>query len=76
MMMVFAIGALTAGLLVSLLLNCLLVRTMYKEHEKTCTRLMCKDVAEYKAITEDSEKQQVETPHQKALRKWREKGNG
>jgi hypothetical protein len=35
---------------------------------------MCKDVHEYKAMTDDVEKAPAESAHQKAIRAWREKG--
>ena len=72
--MIFALGAMGACLLLSVGLNCLLIRTMYKEHRDTCLRLMCKDAGEYKAMTEDIKKEPSESAHQKAIREWREKG--
>lgn len=72
--MAFALVLTGACLLLSISFNCLLVRSMYKEHKDECMRLMCKDVHEYKAMTDDVEKAPAESAHQKAIRAWREKG--
>lgn len=72
--MVFALIALAMCLLLSVGFNCLLMQSMYKAHRDECMRLMCKDVHEYKAMTDDAEKAPAESAHQKAIRAWREKG--
>ena len=72
--MVLATVALAMCLLLSVSFNCLLMRSMYKAHRDECMRLMCKDVHEYKAMTDDTEKAPAESAHQKAIRAWREKG--
>lgn len=72
--MAFALVLTGACLLLSISFNCLLVRSMYKAHRDECMRLMCKDVHEYKAMTDDAEKAPAESAHQKAIRAWREKG--
>lgn len=72
--MVFALIALAMCLVMSVGFNCLLIRSMYKAHRDECMRLMCKDVHEYKAVTDDTPNEHKETPHQKAIREWREKG--
>ncbi len=73
MMMAVAVVVLCACLLVSLTINFLIIRVMQKEHRDECTRLMCKDVSEYKAMTEETIKTPSESPHQRAIREWREK---
>ncbi len=72
--MAFALVLTGACLLLSISFNCLLVRSMYKEHKDECIRLMCKDASEYKAMTDDTEKAPTESAHQRAVREWREKG--
>ena len=72
--MVTAVIVLSMCLLLSVSFNCLLIREMQKEHRDTCDRLMCKDVREYKAVTDDAEKTPAESAHSKAIREWREKG--
>ena len=72
--MIFAVVVLAVCLLMSVGFNCLLMRSMYKAHRDECMRLMCKDVHEYKAMTDDTEKAPTESAHQRAVREWREKG--
>lgn len=46
---------------------------MQKEHRDECTRLMCRNAGEFKAVTE-GEKEVVKTAHQNAIDEWRAKG--
>lgn len=72
--MVTAVIVLTMCLLLSVSFNCLLIRSIQKVHRETCDRLMCGDIHEYRALTDDTKKAPVETAHQRAIREWREKG--
>ena len=72
--MIFAVVVLAVCLLMSVGFNCLLMRSMYKAQRDECMRLMCMDVHEYKAMTDDTEKAPAESAHQRAIRAWREKG--
>lgn len=88
MSVVFALVVMGCCLLLSISFNCLLMRSSYKAHRDECMRLMCKDASEYKelceffketpflhkAMTEDVKRDPVESPHQRAIREWREKG--
>lgn len=71
--MITAFIVLVCCLLMSLAINCLLIRTMQKEHRDECTRLMCKNAGEFKSVTE-GEKEVVKTAHQNAIDEWRAKG--
>jgi hypothetical protein len=72
-MTILCIGLIMA-LLLSFAVNMLLIRTLYKEHNDTCNRLMSRDYGEYKASTDDAPREPAESQHKRMIEEWRNKG--
>lgn len=61
-------------LCLSIVLNIAFIVILHIEHEKSCDRLLSRDLTDYKTAVGELKKEPQLSSHERAIKEWRSKG--